>query len=165
MNPRVPITVAAMALIAVTAAAPVPADPVPPAPPPPAVDPAMTRTGLLSIDRVGPGRERLSIASAAMRRIITVDVLRGRGAPPRPVLYQLDGVEGADACERVASVQVPVGADRGRHREEQDDEGTRGRANGPAPVAVEDGHAASSSAMAIRGSGLASSTAYDSDRT
>ncbi|WP_280412132.1 hypothetical protein [Nocardia asiatica] len=90
MNPRVPITVAAMALIAVTAAAPVPADPVPPAPPPPAVDPAMTRTGLLSIDRVGPGRERLSIASAAMRRIITVDVLRGSGAAPRPVLYQLD---------------------------------------------------------------------------
>ncbi|MGY2009995.1 alpha/beta hydrolase [Nocardia gipuzkoensis] len=93
MSLRVPITAAAMALIAVTAAAPVLADPVPPTPPP-AVDPAMTRTGLLSIEQVAPGRERLSIASAAMRRVITVEVLRGSGAAPRPALYLLDGVDG-----------------------------------------------------------------------
>ncbi|MEU2038651.1 alpha/beta hydrolase [Nocardia niwae] len=93
MSFRVPITAAAMALIAAVTAAPVLADPVPAAPPP-AVDPAMTRTGLLSIEEAGAGRERLSIASAAMRRIITVDVLRGSGEGPRPVLYLLDGVDG-----------------------------------------------------------------------
>ncbi|WP_280248646.1 alpha/beta hydrolase [Nocardia abscessus] len=93
MSLRVPITVAAMALIAMTTAAPVPADPVPPTPPP-AVDPAMTRTGLLSTEQVASGRERLSIASAAMRRVITVEVLRGSGEAPRPVLYLLDGVDG-----------------------------------------------------------------------
>lgn len=93
MSPRVPMTAAAMALIAAVGAAPVLADPVP-ATPPPAVDPAMTRTGLLSIEQAGAGHERLSIASAAMRRIITVDVLRGSGDGPRPVLYLLDGVDG-----------------------------------------------------------------------
>ncbi len=93
MSLRVPMTAAAMALIAAVTAAPVLADPVP-ATPPPAVDPAMTRTGLLSIEQVTAGHERLSIASAAMRRIITVDVLRGSGEGPRPVLYLLDGVDG-----------------------------------------------------------------------
>lgn len=98
MRLRGPIT-AAMAVIAAVAAAPVTADPVTPAPqapaaPPPAVDPSMTRTGLISIEKVSPRRERLAIASAAMRRIITVDVLRGPGAGPRPVLYLLDGVDG-----------------------------------------------------------------------
>jgi S-formylglutathione hydrolase FrmB len=93
MRSRVPITAAAMALIAAVTAAPVFADPVPQTPPP-AVDPAMTRTGLLSIEKVAEGHERLSIASAAMRRIISVDVLRGSGEAPRPVLYLLDGVDG-----------------------------------------------------------------------
>ncbi|MGQ4618550.1 alpha/beta hydrolase-fold protein [Nocardia sp. R7R-8] len=88
-----PITAVAMALIAAATAAPAPADPVPQAPPP-AVDPAMTRTGLLSIEDLGGGHERLSIASAAMRRIIAVDILRGSGEAPRPVLYLLDGVDG-----------------------------------------------------------------------
>ncbi|WP_249645044.1 alpha/beta hydrolase [Nocardia sputi] len=93
MKSRVPITAAAMVLIAAVAAAPVFADPAPPTAPP-AVDPGMTRTGLLSIEKVAAGRERLSIASSAMRRIITVDVLRGGGEGPRPVLYLLDGVDG-----------------------------------------------------------------------
>lgn len=93
MSPRVPITAVAMALIATVAAAPVLADPAPRTPPP-AVDPAMTRTGLLSIEDMGGGHERLSIASAAMRRVITVDILRGGGEAPRPVLYLLDGVDG-----------------------------------------------------------------------
>ncbi|WP_330231249.1 esterase family protein [Nocardia sp. NBC_00508] len=98
MRPRGPVT-AAMAVIAAAAAAPVLAVPMTPAPPPPAdpppaVDPGMTRTGLISIEKVAPRRERLAIASSAMRRIITVDVLRGSGAGPRPVLYLLDGVDG-----------------------------------------------------------------------
>ncbi|MGO4614285.1 alpha/beta hydrolase [Nocardia sp. 2YAB30] len=93
MSLRLPITVAATAVIAAVTAATVLADPVPP-PTPPAVDPAMTRTGLISLEQVAPQRERLSIASAAMRRIITVDVLRGSGTAPRPVLYLLDGVDG-----------------------------------------------------------------------
>ncbi|MGK8524112.1 alpha/beta hydrolase [Nocardia asteroides] len=88
-----PITAAAMAVIAALAPAPVLADPPPPAVPP-AVDPAMTRTGLLSIEKVAASHERLSIASAAMGRVITVDVLRGSGRAPRPVLYLLDGVDG-----------------------------------------------------------------------
>ncbi|WP_245562563.1 alpha/beta hydrolase [Nocardia araoensis] len=88
-----PITAVAMALIATATAAPVLADPVPQTPPP-AVDPAMTRTGLLSIEDLGGGHERLSIASSAMRRVITVDILRGSGEAPRPVLYLLDGVDG-----------------------------------------------------------------------
>ncbi|WP_327115612.1 esterase family protein [Nocardia sp. NBC_01730] len=87
------ITVAAMAVASATAAT-VLAEPMPPPTPPPAVDPAMTRTGLISLEQVAPQRERLSIASAAMRRSITVDVLRGSGAAPRPVLYLLDGVDG-----------------------------------------------------------------------
>ncbi|WP_406275425.1 esterase family protein [Nocardia sp. NBC_00881] len=88
------ITVAAMVVIASVSAATVFADPVPPPTPPPVVDPDMTRTGLVSLEQVAPQRERLSIASAAMRRVITVDVLRGSGAAPRPVLYLLDGVDG-----------------------------------------------------------------------
>lgn len=91
MSLRAPITAAAMALIAVVA--PAPALAVPPAAPP-AVDPAMTRTGTISIETVGPRHERFSIASAAMGRVITVDVLRGSGSGPRPLLYLLDGVDG-----------------------------------------------------------------------
>ncbi|WP_433192359.1 alpha/beta hydrolase [Nocardia sp. CA-107356] len=91
MSRRAPITAAAMALIAVAAAVPALADP--PAAPPP-VDPAMTRTGTISIETVGPRHERFAIASAAMRRVITVDVLRGSGSGPHPLLYLLDGVDG-----------------------------------------------------------------------
>ncbi|QBS38769.1 alpha/beta hydrolase family protein [Nocardia sp. CS682] len=95
MRLRGPISAAAMAVIAATVAVPAVADtPGVPSAPPPAVDPAMTRTGLLSIDSVGPRRERLRISSAAMRRVIEVDVLRGTGTAPRPTLYLLDGVDG-----------------------------------------------------------------------
>jgi len=91
MRFRLPITVAAMAIIASAAPAPVLADP--PTEPPP-VDPAMTRTGTISIETIGPRHERFSIASAAMRRAITVDVLHGSGSGPHPLLYLLDGVDG-----------------------------------------------------------------------
>ncbi|WP_194833504.1 alpha/beta hydrolase family protein [Nocardia sp. XZ_19_369] len=95
MRLRGPISAAAMAVIAATVAVPAVADtPGVASAPPPAVDPAMTRTGLLSIDSVGPQRERLRISSAAMRRVIEVDVLRGTGTAPRPTLYLLDGVDG-----------------------------------------------------------------------
>ncbi|WP_280394989.1 alpha/beta hydrolase [Nocardia brasiliensis] len=96
MSTRGPITAAAMVAIAVLAGVPAQADDVPgvPSAPPPAIDPAMTRTGLLSIESTGPQRDRLKIASAAMRRVIEVDVLRGTGAAPRPTLYLLDGVDG-----------------------------------------------------------------------
>ncbi|MFC9894874.1 alpha/beta hydrolase [Nocardia sp. NPDC127579] len=102
MSRRLPKTAAVILAIAAVAAAPGVADvpdPQPavldqPLPPPPPVDPKMTRTGLLRIEPVGPRRDRLHIASAAMRRIITVDVLHGSGDGPRPVLYLLDGVDG-----------------------------------------------------------------------
>ncbi|MEU2257016.1 alpha/beta hydrolase family protein [Nocardia xishanensis] len=94
---RVSITAAALAVIAAATTAPAFAAPATPAAvptPPPAVDPKMTRTGLLTIEPIGPRRERLHIASAAMRRVIVVDVLRGTGEGPRPTLYLLDGVDG-----------------------------------------------------------------------
>ncbi|GAA5092266.1 alpha/beta hydrolase [Nocardia iowensis] len=95
MSIRRPISAAAMALIAATVAVPAVADtPGVPGGPPPAVDPSMTRTGLLSIESVGPQRDHLRISSAAMRRVIEVDVLRGTGSAPRPTLYLLDGVDG-----------------------------------------------------------------------
>ncbi|MEV0296898.1 alpha/beta hydrolase family protein [Nocardia sp. NPDC050710] len=100
MSRRVSITAAAMAAVAAAAAvfigAQVSAEPAGPQaiPQAPAVDPKMTRTGLISRETVGPHRERLEIASAAMRRIIVVDVLRGSGSGPRPTLYLLDGVDG-----------------------------------------------------------------------
>ncbi|MGV9817051.1 alpha/beta hydrolase [Nocardia xishanensis] len=94
---RVSITAAALAVIAAATTAPAFAAPATPAAvptPPPAVDPKMTRTGLLTIEPIGPRRDRLHIASAAMRRVIVVDVLRGTGEGPRPTLYLLDGVDG-----------------------------------------------------------------------
>ncbi|WP_378742450.1 alpha/beta hydrolase [Nocardia brasiliensis] len=95
MSIRRPISAAAMALIAATVAVPAVADtPGVPSGPPPAVDPSMTRTGLLSIESVGAQRDHLRISSAAMRRVIEVDVLRGTGSAPRPTLYLLDGVDG-----------------------------------------------------------------------
>ncbi|MBF6327833.1 alpha/beta hydrolase [Nocardia transvalensis] len=84
----------AAAVVAATAltAAPARADaPVPAVPP--VIDPAVTRTELARAESRGPGWERLSVASASMRRVIAVDVLHGSGAAPRPTLYLLDGVE------------------------------------------------------------------------
>ncbi|WP_228001781.1 alpha/beta hydrolase [Nocardia australiensis] len=89
-----PMTAAAMAVIAAVSAAPTLAEAPSEPPQPPPVNPAMTRTGLISEEIVDAHRSRLHIASAAMRRIITVDILRGTGAGPRPVLYLLDGVDG-----------------------------------------------------------------------
>ncbi|MEU8898590.1 alpha/beta hydrolase family protein [Nocardia sp. NPDC048505] len=106
MNRRLPQSAAVILTIAAVAAVPVVAEvraqpdiPVldqgaPATTTPPPYDPKMTRTGLLRTEPVGPRRERLHIASAAMRREITVDVLRGSGEGPHPVLYLLDGVDG-----------------------------------------------------------------------
>jgi len=86
-------TIGALAALVATAmlAAPVRADP---PPGPPAVSAAVTRTALLRTETRGPRWDRLFVASASMRRVITVDVLHGAGSGPRPVLYLLDGVEG-----------------------------------------------------------------------
>lgn len=95
MRLRGPIAVTAMAVIAATVAVPAVADPPGvPSGPPPAIDPAMTRTGLISVESIGPHRDHLQIASAAMRRIMDIDVLHGSGSTPRPTLYLLDGVDG-----------------------------------------------------------------------
>ncbi|MET8649233.1 MULTISPECIES: alpha/beta hydrolase [Nocardia] len=103
MSTRVPITTAAVMAAAVAASVAFvgaqvsdaePTNPVPSVTPPPPVDPKMTRTGLLSSENMGGRHERLHIASAAMRRVIDVDVLRGAGDQPRPTLYLLDGVDG-----------------------------------------------------------------------
>ncbi|QIS12094.1 alpha/beta hydrolase [Nocardia arthritidis] len=87
MKLRAPVC-AAMVFIAALAPAPVLADPVPVA------DPSISRTSLVRTEVVTPGRERLYIASAAMGRVIAVDVLRGKGSGPHPALYLLDGVDG-----------------------------------------------------------------------
>ncbi|MFC3960834.1 alpha/beta hydrolase [Nocardia jiangsuensis] len=71
-----------------------PADPAPTPATPPPIDPAMTRSGLVERIARSDGRETLRIASAGMRRVISVDVLHGSGPGPRPVLYLLDGVDG-----------------------------------------------------------------------
>ncbi|MBH0779195.1 alpha/beta hydrolase [Nocardia bovistercoris] len=105
MSKRVPIAAAAMAAVAATTLciggrsmaeppAAEPPNPMAPSTPPPPVDPKMTRTGLLSSETIAPQHERLRIASAAMRRVVEVDVLRGAGDGPRPTLYLLDGVDG-----------------------------------------------------------------------
>ncbi len=99
MSRRVPLTAAALAAAAaltLCAGGPVsaaPTDPTGPTPAP-AVDPNMTRTGLLRTETIAPRWERLHIASAAMHRVVEVDVLRGSGSGPRPTLYLLDGVDG-----------------------------------------------------------------------
>ncbi|MDR7167481.1 S-formylglutathione hydrolase FrmB [Nocardia kruczakiae] len=78
------------------AAAPVCADPAAPPPAaPPAIDPAVTRTELVRTETRKPGWDRLYVASAAMHRVVPIDVLHGGGSEPRPTLYLLDGVEGA----------------------------------------------------------------------
>lgn len=59
------------------------------------VDPDITETRFLGVTRHdGPGQvyEYWSIESAAMQRVVTVEVVRSRGEGPAPVLYLLDGV-------------------------------------------------------------------------
>lgn len=65
------------------------------APAPSAADPSVTRTELVRAEIHGPGWDRLYVASAAMRRVVPIDVLHGPGGDPKPTLYLLDGVEGA----------------------------------------------------------------------
>ncbi|MFJ9366530.1 alpha/beta hydrolase [Nocardia sp. NPDC101769] len=45
------------------------------------------------VDQFGPNWERVEVTSAAMGRTVTLDVLHGSGAGPRPTLYLLDGVD------------------------------------------------------------------------
>ncbi|NKY89853.1 alpha/beta hydrolase [Nocardia veterana] len=92
MITRAALGVALAAATTALGAAPVCADP---APAPPAIDPAVTATALVRAETRGPAWERLYVASAAMRRLVPVDVLRGAGDGPRPTVYLLDGVEGA----------------------------------------------------------------------
>lgn len=90
--PRVALgAVLAVASGAMTAV-PVLADP---PDPPPLIDPSVDRTELTRVEHRSPAWDRLYVASAAMRRVIPIDVLRGAGPGPRPTLYLLDGVEGA----------------------------------------------------------------------
>ncbi|RBO93897.1 alpha/beta hydrolase [Nocardia puris] len=91
------LTLATAALLAPMRGDAVATPPLPiaaPAATPPAVDPKMTRVGLYAVEKVGPRHDRLHITSAAMGRVVPVDVLRGAGEDPRPTLYLLDGVDG-----------------------------------------------------------------------
>ena len=59
------------------------------------VDPTIQTTEYLGIERYdGPDNvyEYWSVQSAAMQRVIPVEVVRSRGEGPAPVLYMLDGV-------------------------------------------------------------------------
>lgn len=59
------------------------------------VDPSIETTEFLGIERYdGPNDEYeyWSVQSAAMQRVVTVEVIRSRGEGPAPVLYMLDGV-------------------------------------------------------------------------
>lgn len=59
------------------------------------VDPSIRTTEFLGVDRYdGPDNvyEYWSVQSAAMQRVVTVEVVRSRGTGPAPVLYMLDGV-------------------------------------------------------------------------
>ncbi|MFE3445577.1 alpha/beta hydrolase [Nocardia sp. NPDC059180] len=98
MRARIPVTAAAMAMIAAVCATPaggIPVDPMPRAPgATPTAESAITRTSLVRIEVLGKQRIRLHIASAAMRRVIAIDTLIGTGPAPRPTLYLLDGVDG-----------------------------------------------------------------------
>lgn len=64
---------------------------------------APTRIALQSVafpvDAVGPHWEQVDVPSAAMGRTVTVDVLRGAGAGPRPTLYLLDGVDASKVSD------------------------------------------------------------------
>ncbi|MFE6859126.1 alpha/beta hydrolase [Nocardia sp. NPDC057668] len=48
----------------------------------------------IRVERYGAAQERVWIESAAMGRVMAVDVLRGVGDGPLPTLYLLDGVDG-----------------------------------------------------------------------
>lgn len=61
--------------------------------PAPVAEPNVIRTHLASVETRDDRWERLYIVSAAMRRVVPVDVLIGTGSEPRPTLYLLDGVE------------------------------------------------------------------------
>lgn len=91
------------------------------------VDPDITTTELIGLERTdGPNDEYeyWSIQSAAMQRVVTVEVIRSRGEGAAPVLYLLDGVGAperstgwnhvADIHERMADENVhmvnPTGA-------------------------------------------------------
>ena len=59
------------------------------------VDPSITSTEFLGVERYdGPDNvyEYWSIQSAAMQRVVTVEIVRSRGEGPAPVMYMLDGV-------------------------------------------------------------------------
>lgn len=62
------------------------------------VEPGSVRTlvqaTLIQVEGHGPRQERLYVESAAMGRVVAVDVLRGMGSGPLPTLYLLDGVDG-----------------------------------------------------------------------
>ncbi|AYF74009.1 esterase family protein [Nocardia yunnanensis] len=51
------------------------------------------RANVVPSEQVGPRWERVEVESSAMGRPVTVDVLHGAGAGPRPTLYLLDGVD------------------------------------------------------------------------
>ncbi|QLY34938.1 esterase family protein [Nocardia huaxiensis] len=61
--------------------------------PAPEIDPRIDRTALVASEARHGDWERIYVASASMRRVVPVDVLRGGGSAPRPTLYLLDGVE------------------------------------------------------------------------
>lgn len=64
------------------------------------VDPDITTTEFLGIERTdGPNDEYeyWSVQSAAMQRVVTVEVIRSRGEGSAPVLYLLDGVEAPES--------------------------------------------------------------------
>ncbi len=91
------LTRAALGLAVAVAAsamtsAPVRADP---AATTPIVDSSVTRTEVVRTENRGAGWERLYVASAAMQRVVPIDVLHGGGSDPKPTLYLLDGAEGA----------------------------------------------------------------------
>lgn len=80
-------------LAAAFIAAPVAAAPFVWPDPSPVADPTVLRPQLVSSEFRGSHWERLYIVSAAMRRVVPVDILHGTGSGPRPTLYLLDGVE------------------------------------------------------------------------
>lgn len=98
MSTRLPVTAAAMALVAAVCVTPAAAEPTESVPvlgsPGPGVETAVTRTSLIRVEVLDKQRIRLHIASAAMRRVIAIDTLIGTGPAPRPTLYLLDGVDG-----------------------------------------------------------------------
>ncbi|WP_245720176.1 alpha/beta hydrolase [Nocardia uniformis] len=87
------MTLGAIAVAAALTAVPIAVAPMVWPEPTPVAEPTVLRTHLASTEFRGEGWERLNIVSAAMRRVVPVDVLVGSGSGPRPTLYLLDGVE------------------------------------------------------------------------